>query len=413
MKQKSKSHWILTALRIVICVVAIVFLVRSVQWYDHVRLHDKDGPRVRLLEHTGDTFVIERDGARETLDASAVHYVTVRGQRIPDIELGMPSVAAQADRTQAALATLLVLPAMLILALRLKVMVGPQGMRLSYWNAVKLTFAGNFFNFALPGTTGGDLVKAYYLAQYTHQKTEVVATVFIDRMVGMFSLILVAAVAMLLAWDPEQFGVYVVFLMLLFSGLIVAITLVVSDRLRHALRIPQLAGRLPLSDQTRRVGAALLAYRRHPMHLLGALGLTVTLQCFIIISATLMGYALGMEGSFARFCTGVAIGFMIAAIPITPPQAIGVMEYFYVVFFTQGAINTPSQAVAMAVGARLMQLVWALPGVLVPLFGAHLPSQRELEQLESAQEAHHEASSALDPSPDATPAIVTTGEEPA
>jgi ADP-ribose pyrophosphatase YjhB (NUDIX family) len=32
---------------------------------------------------------------------------------------------------------------------------------------------------------------------------------------------------------------------------------------------------------------------------------------------------------------------------------------------------------------RLIQLFWALPGVLVPLLGAHLPSQAEREAMET------------------------------
>jgi hypothetical protein len=41
--------------------------------------------------------------------------------------------------------------------------------------------------------------------------------------------------------------------------------------------------------------------------------------------------------------------------------------------------------VAFALANRLTQLVWAVPGVLVPLLGAHLPSQAELKALEEPE----------------------------
>lgn len=44
-----------------------------------------------------------------------------------------------------------------------------------------------------------------------------------------------------------------------------------------------------------------------------------------------------------------------------------------------------SAAVTFALANRLTQFVWALPGVLVPLLGAHLPSQEELRELEELQ----------------------------
>ena len=108
-----------------------------------------------------------------------------------------------------------------------------------------------------------------------------------------------------------------------------------------------------------------------------------------MISAAFIAWALNMRPgwSFAGlgyYCTYVSIGFLIAAIPITPPQAFGVMEAAYVQFFTQGGLNDASQAVALALGVRFIQLVWALPGLLVPLLGAHLPNKAELAALDAA-----------------------------
>jgi hypothetical protein len=60
------------------------------------------------------------------------------------------------------------------------------------------------------------------------------------------------------------------------------------------------------------------------------------------------------------------------------------MEAAYIQFFALGRLhNDPSQAVALAVALRLIQLVWALPGILVPLLGAHLPRKDELASLEA------------------------------
>ena len=59
------------------------------------------------------------------------------------------------------------------------------------------------------------------------------------------------------------------------------------------------------------------------------------------------------------------------------------MEYFYVLFFAHGGMdNDPSQAVALALLVRLTQLFWAVPGVLVPLLGAHVPNKTDLAALD-------------------------------
>ena len=54
---------------------------------------------------------------------------------------------------------------------------------------VQRRHGAQFFNAFLLGSTGGDLLKAYYAARETHhKKTEAVVTVFVDRIIGLFSV---------------------------------------------------------------------------------------------------------------------------------------------------------------------------------------------------------------------------------
>lgn len=60
----------------------------------------------------------------------------------------------------------------------------------SIGNAFRLGLVGCFYNAFLPGSVGGDLVKAYYIARDTPGKrASAVATVIADRLVGLFGLI--------------------------------------------------------------------------------------------------------------------------------------------------------------------------------------------------------------------------------
>ncbi len=377
-------RWGLRLLRYGLCAAAIAWLVTHVPWHDRVRLGDQNGPWVRLIEQDGERFIIEQGGQRRTITLADIHVAEVAGRQVPDIELGIPRVLAGIDRQKALWAVLLFLPVVLLQSLRLVLMVGIQGVWLSPWNATKLTFAGNFFNFALPGTTGGDLIKAYYVAQYTHLKTEVVTTIFLDRAVGLLGLVILAAGAMLTQWDPDRFGHLLAVLGAISAALAAGAAVVFSRRIRDELRLPALAARLPFGAQLLRVGRATIALRHHKLLVAVSMLLTLALQALVMVSAVFAARALGMEGSPASFFVYVSVGFLIAAIPISPPQAIGVMEAAYVSFFTRGDLNTPSQAVALALAVRLIQLVWALPGVLVPLLGAHLPKRSELAQLEQS-----------------------------
>jgi len=57
-------------------------------------------------------------------------------------------------------------------------------------SAFRLGFIGCFYNAFLPGSVGGDLVKAFYIARDTPgRRAAAVATVMADRLVGLFGLI--------------------------------------------------------------------------------------------------------------------------------------------------------------------------------------------------------------------------------
>ena len=375
---------LLAVLRYGLCVVALVFLYNAVTWHDRIVLADGT-TRVRLIESRDDGFVVLRDGAEQLLARDQIRLVPPGD--LPDIQYGLSTVLRRADFRAALWALLLFLPIPLIQSLRLVWMLAIQRVNLSYWNAVKLSFAGNFFNFALPGTTGGDLIKAYYITLYTHQKHEAVTTVFLDRVVGLLGVITVASLSLLYAgarvpWDPTTARMVSTALPAIWLGLAVAGVFVLAPRLRQALRLRALAARLPAGEHLLRIGGAVVALgRRWPIFVAACLN-TVVLQFLLVCCALQMARALHMRGDAELYFICIPAGFLIAAIPISPPQAIGVLEWAYIQFFTTGGLNDASQALALALAIRLIQLFWALPGVLVPLLGAHLPDRKALQTLE-------------------------------
>ncbi|MGE0478880.1 MAG: YbhN family protein [Phycisphaerae bacterium] len=395
MKPKGPLRFIVPVVQYGLCLIAILYLINKVSWHDHVRLNDPAKTQLRLVAEHEAHVVVLRNGRQEPVPLEQVNRVA--GGEVLDIEYGVASVVRGVDAYWAALAFLFFLPAPLLQAVRLVWMLEIQGVGLSRWRAIKLTFAGNFFNFALPGTTGGDLIKAYYIARFTHHKTEAVTTVFLDRVIGLLGLVILAGAMIIIAWDPRSFGRLATVLLGVIGVLALGACFVFSRRLRHLIRLPQLAARLPAGEHLLRIGRAMVAIRQHPALVVAALVNTVVLQAFVLVSSALMGRALGMDAQFHHYFIYVPIGFLIAAIPISPPQAFGVLEWAYVQFFAHTGLSTVSQAVVFALAMRVVQLVYALPGVLVPLLGAHLPSAGELESLERAADAA--APPGLDASP--------------
>ncbi len=59
---------------------------------------------------------------------------------------------------------------------------------------------GMVFNLVIPGAVGGDLIKAAYLVRMRIRRTQAVASMVIDRILGLLALFILAAIAGAFAW---------------------------------------------------------------------------------------------------------------------------------------------------------------------------------------------------------------------
>jgi len=80
-----------------------------------------------------------------------------------------------------------------------------QGFDTSRWQALKLYFVGIFFNLVMPGGVGGDVIKGYYFVkQNPRARTRAMTTIFMDRLMGLYIMIFMAAGAMTLHFDDVK-----------------------------------------------------------------------------------------------------------------------------------------------------------------------------------------------------------------
>jgi uncharacterized protein (TIRG00374 family) len=96
-----------------------------------------------------------------------------------------------------------------IAAVRWQLLLRVQNARLSWSRVTALVMIGLFFNFFIPGGTGGDAVKIFYLLKETPgHRAGAVLSVLVDRLIGLFALVLLAGALIASKWswlmsDPE------------------------------------------------------------------------------------------------------------------------------------------------------------------------------------------------------------------
>lgn len=83
-------------------------------------------------------------------------------------------------------------------SIRVRLLIQAQNIPITFREAISLTFIGYFFNNFLPTAIGGDVVKAYYLSRKTQNKVGSYASIFVDRIIGLITMVLMAFFALFL-----------------------------------------------------------------------------------------------------------------------------------------------------------------------------------------------------------------------
>src|SRR5467141_4638756 len=87
-------------------------------------------------------------------------------------------------------------------AFRWHVLLKVQGIHLSFLRLSGLFLIGMFYNQFLPGGTGGDIMKSYYLLKETPtKKAGALLAVLFDRLIGLVALVTLTAVLIFLRYD--------------------------------------------------------------------------------------------------------------------------------------------------------------------------------------------------------------------
>jgi uncharacterized protein (TIRG00374 family) len=74
------------------------------------------------------------------------------------------------------------------------------GLPFTVLDSLRLGFVGFFCNTFLPGSVGGDLIKAYYMAREHDRRTRAIATIIVDRIVGLWALFWLVSVSGTIFW---------------------------------------------------------------------------------------------------------------------------------------------------------------------------------------------------------------------
>ena len=231
------------------------------------------------------------------------------------------------------------------------------------------SFVGNF----LP-SIGGDVYRAYQLARLGVRSSEAAASVVMDRMVGVLSMVMVAAIALLFLRDLELPGVVPALVMVTAACAVAAAAVFsagVAGRLVAAVQLIPIA---TARSAARQLMDAIRRYATHHGALLSVLALSVVVQLLRIVQAYCLGRALDLMLPMIVYFGFIPVITLVMQVPITV-AGLGTTQYAFEWMF--GRIGVPSAATfALSMVFLALGTIGTLPGGL--LYAIRDPGQRDL-----------------------------------
>jgi glycosyltransferase 2 family protein len=260
-------------------------------------------------------------------------------------------------------------------AWRLQALLAAQAIKMSYFFILRLNFTGLFAGNFLPSTIGGDALKFILLARYGAKKKAVFASLAVDRLISMASMMFFFPIA----WSAAES-----FQLKANTGVLVlaaAIGLVMISAVgagyffyrKGVLQNPPPAWIKKVSQIIADVKTIAAAWAAQPIILLLAILISVcAILCSFLAGWLLLSWGLNIKIALLDWITVSVLVYFISLLPVSI-NGWGLQETGIVVLLSHyGAL--PEKALTYAVLIRILTMAVSLPGVF-GIFGLNMKKQ--------------------------------------
>jgi uncharacterized protein (TIRG00374 family) len=272
---------------------------------------------------------------------------------------------AHATTAPLLIAVALVLLDRAVMAYRWFVLLGPlESQQLPpFATILRIFFVSTFVGTFLPASVGGDVVRAYSLSNHGVSKADSMASVFVDRMLGVLSVLLMALVGITLARELAADRAVLLALAVTAGACLVTAVLIFSNTADAMAE--KVFARLPWAWARRVLASLFTSIRRYAAHhralshvLIGSIGV----QVLRVVQAYYLGMALGITQPLITYFAFIPLILLIMFLPITA-NGIGTSQAAFVWLFHKVGTSS-AEAFALSVLFVALGIVGNIPGAI-------------------------------------------------
>ena len=346
---------LLFCVKLAVTVGVLIWVVSKIHWHDYavttggqaVRVFESADGRLRVASDSGTTW--RSVSEFEPLEGQVVRpgfAAALGGIRVPVYLLGAALFVVNLTG----------------MGVRWWYLLRFGDIRVTLGRSTRLMFVGQFFNFFLPGSTGGDLLRAYLVTKETKKRTVALAILFLDRFIGLAGLSLLAGVGTLLSWGRLHDPMVPRVVGLIVLGVVAAGVVVFSRGVGRLLRLERIIRRLPRRENLSRAVETAYTLGESPGTLLAAFAVTAVIHLSFVAGVAAVGSALGLPIPLYLYVVFLPVIYIIGSVPVSI-AGLGVIEGLYIVLFCGASSVAASSVLALALLARLTPMAVSLPGL--------------------------------------------------
>lgn len=301
--------------------------------------------------------IIRSRGVRLAVTAAILVYL------LRSIDLGASMQAMlRVDPWWFAFTLLLVAIDRVVMAIRWLLLLRAAGVDIAAASALRIFLTSSFIGSFLPAGIGADAARAYEVASRTSRGSQAVASVGIDRVLGLVA-IAILGVAGLAGWAQHVEPAMRTRLTALAAlGGAAALAVFWVDKVARVC-LPSRWHGTRWGRRTLRLGDAIGAYRGHPRTLTLVLGLSIAVQLVRVFQGYGLGRGLGMQVDLAYYLVFMPIAMLVFLLPVSIsgfglPQA--------AIVWLLRPVGVPDvQSLALSTLLIVLGIVGNLPGALL------------------------------------------------
>ena len=261
----------------------------------------------------------------------------------------------------------------IITSYRWQVLLKAQDIEIPLRFLIGSVFVGQFFNSFLPTTIGGDAMRAYDTAALSKDSTKSVVSVFADRMIGVFALVLLALLALMIGFASGQdVSFYIIPVLLVFLLCSMGVLLVfnahmykIMDQVLRLVSLDKVAAKLGEAHNSFRI------LRTAPNVLLIAFLASLLLQINVILFYYFIGVSLDLGVSFLYFTMIVPVALVVLLVPFSI-NGIGIREGIFAYLLTGLGVENKDAIALSWISFGLMLTQGIIGGIIFALRGIRI-----------------------------------------